>query len=147
MIYSEILLILFLILNIFLKNRIVFFSLLFLLILKILNLQKYFTFFKSNGIEIGMIVITTSALFPIFEENFFFLKDIKKFFHLKYFIAIIIGSFLSWIAGKGVLLIAKKPDFSVFFLIGITIGILFFNGVSVGPLIAYGIFYLIFKNN
>ena len=56
---------------------------------------------------------------------------------------IAVGVFVAWLAGQGVDLMITQPVLVMGLMIGTVIGVSFFGGIPVGPLIAAGILYLV----
>ena len=57
-------------------------------------------------------------------------------------LAIVIGILVAWFGGRGVGLLGTQPVLITGLLIGTIIGVSFFGGIPVGPLIAAGILSL-----
>ena len=66
-------------------------------------------------------------------------SSFAAFFSLKMAVAIVVGIFVAWIAGRGVPFMSMQPTLVTGLLIGTIIGVSFFGGIPVGPLIAAGI--------
>lgn len=54
-------------------------------------------------------------------------------------VAVIVGVLVAWLGGRGVTLMVDQPTVVTGLLVGTIIGVTFFRGVPVGPLIAAGI--------
>jgi uncharacterized membrane protein (DUF441 family) len=53
--------------------------------------------------------------------------------------AVVTGVFAAWVAGKGLLLFKALPDAITSLILGSIVGISFFHGIAVAPLIVAGI--------
>lgn len=54
-------------------------------------------------------------------------------------VAIIIGVIVAWLAGQGLPFMSTTPEVVTPLIIGTVVGVAFFKGLAVGPLIASGI--------
>jgi uncharacterized membrane protein (DUF441 family) len=54
-------------------------------------------------------------------------------------VAVLVGIFVAWLGGRGVSYMSVQPSVIGGLLMGTVIGVAFFRGVPVGPLIAAGI--------
>jgi uncharacterized membrane protein (DUF441 family) len=64
---------------------------------------------------------------------------LHSFLNWKSILAIVIGILVSYLGGRGVVLMGNQPTLVAGLLIGTVIGVAIFGGVPVGPLIAAGI--------
>ena len=64
---------------------------------------------------------------------------LKSFASWQSIVAILVGIFVAWLGGRGVSFMSAQPSVVGGLLIGTVIGVAFFRGVPVGPLIAAGI--------
>ncbi len=67
----------------------------------------------------------------------------ESFLHWKSLLAIGIGILVAYLGGRGVTLMSGQPIIVTGLLIGTVIGVAFFKGVPVGPLIAAGLLSLL----
>jgi uncharacterized membrane protein (DUF441 family) len=56
---------------------------------------------------------------------------------------VITGVFAAWLGGKGVLFFKASPDTITSLVLGTIVGVSFFQGIAVGPLIAAGMLSLV----
>jgi uncharacterized membrane protein (DUF441 family) len=59
------------------------------------------------------------------------------------FLAVLVGIGVAWLGGRGVVLMGNSPQIVAGLLMGTLIGVAFFRGVPVGPLIAAGLLSLL----
>jgi uncharacterized membrane protein (DUF441 family) len=57
--------------------------------------------------------------------------------------AVVVGTIVAWLGGRGVQLMQVNPSIVTGLMIGTIIGVAFLRGVPVGPLIAAGLLSLI----
>lgn len=101
-------------------------------------LAKYLPFLDKHALPWGIILLTIGVLSPLVSGKTK-LPDWTGLFHIKMLFAILVGIFVAWIAGRGIPLMSMQPVLVTGLLIGTVIGVAFFGGVPVGPLIAAGI--------
>ncbi|MCC5467585.1 DUF441 domain-containing protein [Pelosinus sp. Bkl1] len=58
-------------------------------------------------------------------------------------IAIVIGILVPWVAGQGIFFMKESPEITTALVVGTIIGVCFFRGLPVGPLIAGGMVAII----
>lgn len=114
-----------------------------LLIMQQTFLSKYIPWIDQYGLKIGIIVLTLGVLSPLVSGKIQ-LPELAAFVHWKMFLAIAVGIFVAWVAGKGVDLMSTQPVLVTGLMIGTVIGVSFFGGIPVGPLIAAGLLALLF---
>lgn len=116
-----------------------------LLLCRLLQLERVFPFLEQYGLQVGIIILTIGVLTPLASgkvkvENFYLI-----FTSWQSILAVAIGIFVAYLAGKGTLLMTSNPLIVTGLLIGTIIGVTFFRGVPVGPLIAAGILAFILQ--
>lgn len=113
------------------------------LLVKVLFPAAALETFGKQGLNWGIVVLTASILVPIATGAITY-KDMTNCFTNRVgIIALIIGSFVSIAGYYGVGILKSTPEMVSSLIIGTMIGVFFFNGVAVGPLIAAGIVYWI----
>lgn len=124
-------------------NTTVTLAILFLLVVRITPLNHYFPYIEKYGLTIGIIILTIGVMTPIASGKISAGTVIHSFFHWKSITAIVIGIAVSWLGGRGVVLMTNQPSMVAGLLIGTVLGVALFKGVPVGPLIAAGLLSLI----
>lgn len=114
-----------------------------LLIIKMLGLDTWFFFIESYGINIGITILTLSVLTPIAQGRISIDGILDAFKTPIGFISITLGIFVAWVAGQGVGFMQGSPEVVIALVVGTIIGVCFFHGLAVGPLIAGGLVSLI----
>lgn len=110
-----------------------------LLVLKLTSLDRYFPTVERRGLELGLLFLTISVLVPFANEKVSW-KDITPLFTtVMGLLALAGGAVATYMNGKGLDLLRAEPQLIVGLVIGSIIGIVFFRGIPVGPLMAAGI--------
>lgn len=114
-----------------------------LLLLRVLGLQQVFPWLEKYGLTIGIIILTIGVMTPLASGKISLQTIWQSFFHWKSLAAIGIGMLVAYLGGRGAVLMGSQPTVVAGLLIGTVLGVAFFKGVPVGPLIAAGILSLI----
>lgn len=113
-----------------------------LLIMQKTFLSQYIPWIDQYGLKLGIMVLTLGVLSPLVSGKIP-LPELSSFIHWKMFSSISVGIFVAWLAGQGVDLMTNQPVLVTGLMIGTVIGVSFFGGIPVGPLIAAGILALL----
>lgn len=116
-----------------------------LLLLRLLQLERFFPFLEQYGLHVGIIVLTIGILSPLASGKIKPDSIYQLFTHWQSILAVVIGIFVAYLAGKGTYLMSQNPLVVTGLLLGTIIGVTFFRGVAVGPLIAAGILAFILQ--
>ncbi|MDH2925440.1 uncharacterized membrane protein (DUF441 family) [Nicoletella semolina] len=136
------LLVFLILLGIFSQNSAVTISAAILLIMQQTLLNKYLPWLEQYGLKIGIIILTIGVLSPLVSGRIS-LPDWKMLLNWKMLFAVLTGILVAWFGGRGVNLMSSQPILVTGLLIGTIIGVAFFDGIPVGPLIAAGILSLV----
>ncbi|MGK3127063.1 DUF441 domain-containing protein [Candidatus Pantoea formicae] len=136
---STIILVCLAVLSYFVHNSAVTISILILLAIKLTPLAQFFPYVEKQGIQIGIIILTVAVMAPLASGTLPASSLLKSFANWQSIVAIIVGVFVAWLGGRGVSFMSVQPSVIGGLLIGTVIGVAFFRGVPVGPLIAAGI--------
>lgn len=117
----------------------------FLLLIRLLHLDRMFPFLEQHGLEIGITVLTIGVLTPVASGRIPPDAILKTFTHWQSLLAIAIGIFVAYLGGKGTALMSQNPLVVTGLLVGTILGVTFFKGVPVGPLIAAGMLAFILQ--
>ena len=112
-----------------------------LLLMQQTFLAKYLPYLEKYGLNLGIIILTVGVLAPIISGKIQ-LPSFIALLNWKMLLAIAIGVLVAWFGGRGVGLLGTQPVLITGLLIGTIIGVSFFGGIPVGPLIAAGILSL-----
>ncbi|AWH89614.1 DUF441 domain-containing protein [Limnobaculum parvum] len=124
-------------------NNTVTIAILVLLILRLTPLEAAFPMVQKYGLTVGITILTIAVMTPLANGKMSPAMLLQVFVNWKSIVAIIIGIAVAWLGGRGVTLMSSQPTIVAGLLIGTIIGVAFFRGVPVGPLIAAGMVSLI----
>ena len=110
-----------------------------LLLVRLLHVDRMFPFLEHHGLEIGITLLTIGVIAPVASGRITPDAIIKTFTHWQSLLAVAIGVFVAYLGGKGTALMTQDPLVVTGLLVGTILGVTFFRGVPVGPLIAAGI--------
>ena len=141
----SILLIVFIALGYFSKNGAIWISSSILLVVQQTVLTRYLPQADRPLISLGILILTIGILAPLVSGKVQ-LPPISQLLDIKLFTAVLTGIFVAWLAGRGIGVMQSQPNLIIGLLVGTVIGVTFFKGIPVGPLIAGGLLSLIFMN-
>ena len=142
----SILLIVFIALGYFSKNGAIWISSSILLVVQQTVLTRYLPQADRPLISLGILILTIGILSPLVSGKVQ-LPPISQLLDIKLFTAVLTGIFVAWLAGRGIGVMQSQPNLIIGLLVGTVIGVTFFNGIPVGPLIAVGLLSLLFMNS
>ena len=114
-----------------------------LIIVRISPLALYFPWLQKHGLNIGIFLLMVAVMVPIASGQIAALDLLKSFTDWKSAAAIVVGIFVAWLGGRGVTLMSEQPGVVAGLMVGTILGVAFFRGVPVGPLIAAGLLSLL----
>lgn len=124
-------------------NNTVTFAVLLLLVFKLTPLADYFPLLNHYGLTIGIVILTAAMMVPLADGSIGIKEILKSFMTWQSLLAIVVGILVSWLGTRGIALIGTNPAIVNGLIIGTLIGVAFFKGIPVGPLIAAGMLSLI----
>lgn len=124
-------------------NNTVTIAILVLLILRLTPLEAAFPWVQKYGLTIGITILTIAVMTPLANGKIAPAMLMQVFVNWKSLVAIMIGILVAWLGGRGVTLMTNQPSIVAGLLIGTILGVAFFRGIPVGPLIAAGVLSLI----
>lgn len=101
-----------------------------------------FPWVEKYALKVGILILTIAVLAPIASGKINARDIFNSFTHWQSILGILIGVFVSWLGGRGVSLMSDQPSVVTGLLVGTILGVAFFKGVPVGPLIAAGLLSL-----
>jgi len=110
-----------------------------LLVVKFARLEHYLPLLERRGLEIGLLFLMLSVLVPFANGKVATKEIVRSFLSLSGLIAVFSGAAATHMNGKGLDLLQVDPSLMVGLVVGSMVGIIFFGGVPVGPLMAGGI--------
>lgn len=144
--YSEyLMLLLILALGIIGHNTTVAYAVIIVLVLKLLGLTVMLDILSVNGLNWGIVLLLAAILVPIATGDVTIANMIDAFKSPLGVAAIVCGILAAMAGGGGVELLKNDPHIVAALIIGTIIGVCFFKGVAVGPLIAGGMTYALMK--
>lgn len=144
--YSEyLMLLLILALGIIGHNTAVAYAVIIVLVLKLLGLTAMLDILSVNGLNWGIVLLLAAILVPIATGDVTIANMIDAFKSPLGVAAIVCGVLAAMAGGGGVELLKNDPHIVAALIIGTIIGVCFFKGVAVGPLIAGGMTYALMK--
>ena len=141
--WDNITLLIILTLSVISNNHSVSIAALLLLLIKLLGFETWFPFIENHGISIGITVLTLAVLTPVAQGRISVNNMLEAFKSPTGLVAIAIGILVAWIAAQGVPFMKDTPEAVTALIVGTLIGVCFFQGLAVGPLIAGGMVSLV----
>ena len=127
------------------NNMTVFYAAGALIVLKMFLPVKALEYFGSHGINWGVVVLTCAMLVPIAQGSIGTKEIVGVFKTPVGIFAILIGIAVAVFGGLGTEFISEDPEIVASLMIGTILGVFFFKGIPVGPLIAGGMVYVCLK--
>ncbi|MGE5702214.1 MAG: DUF441 domain-containing protein [Clostridia bacterium] len=116
-----------------------------LLVMKLTSLDRFFPTVERRGLELGLLFLTIAVLVPFATEKISWKEITPLFTTIVGFLALTGGAIATYMNGKGLDMLRTEPHLIVGLVIGSIIGIIFFRGIPVGPLMAAGITAFLLK--
>jgi uncharacterized membrane protein (DUF441 family) len=116
-----------------------------LLLIRLLQLERAFPILEQYGLQIGIIILTIGVLSPLASGKIKPDSLLLIFTNWQSILAVAIGIFVAYLGGRGATLMTENPIVVTGLLLGTIIGVTFFRGVPVGPLIAAGMLAFILQ--
>lgn len=110
-----------------------------LLVLKLTNLQAFFPLLEKRGLEIGLLFLLLSVLVPFAQGDIPFRDVIKNLTTLPGVLAILGGALATTMNSEGLDMLKLYPELMIGLVLGSIFGIVFLDGMPVGPLMAAGL--------
>lgn len=143
--FGVILLVVMLLFSIIGKNNSVAAAITLLLTIKLLNLEIINQYISKNGINLGIIVLTMGALSPLALNKVSLNDFVNATKSIEGIITIAAGIIVAILASIGLDTMKIDTNGVVGVLLGTVIGVSFFRGAPIGPMIALGITTILLK--
>ncbi|WP_092483048.1 DUF441 domain-containing protein [Desulfoscipio geothermicus] len=114
-----------------------------LLVLRLLNGEGLFPWLEDNALKIGIGIITMAILLPFASGQIGWQVLLQNMVSPVGLLAFATGIFVAYLGGRGVGFLTVNPQVMAGLMVGTIVGVAFFRGVPVGPLIAAGIMALV----
>lgn len=143
--YAEILLLLLILIGLLGKSPIIATAACSLLIVKLTEMNTLFKYLDEKSLEFGLLFLTIAVLVPFANGNIGW-KELKLLFTTWVGLAAFTGGALAtYLNGEGLYLLQLDPELILGLVLGSIFGIVFLQGVPVGPLMAAGITFILLK--
>jgi uncharacterized membrane protein (DUF441 family) len=116
-----------------------------LLVVKLFMLERYLPTLERRGLELGLLFLTIGVLVPFASGKIHYRDVLSVFMTWPGIVSLAGGALATYMNSKGLELLKIDPQFIVGLVIGSILGILFFRGIPVGPLMAAGITAFLLK--
>lgn len=116
-----------------------------ILVLKLTRLQHYFPLIERRGLEMGLLFLMMSVLVPFAGDQMSTKAIIQGIFSWPGLFCALGGALATYMNGSGLLMLKIHPELLSGLVLGSIIGIVFFKGVPVGPLMAAGLAAMFMK--
>lgn len=113
------------------------------ILLKVLGLNQVVDILGDKGITWGITLLTAAIFVPIATGRIGWADILHCFQSPVGIICLIVGAGVAIFGYLGVDYMKASPEVATALIIGTMIGVFFFRGVPVGPLIASGVVYVI----
>ncbi|WP_347489996.1 DUF441 domain-containing protein [Desulfoscipio sp. XC116] len=114
-----------------------------LLALRLLHGEALFPILEKNALNIGIGIITLAILIPFASGGIGWAELYRTLASPTGLVALAAGIFVAFLGGRGVGFLTGHPQIMIGLMAGTIVGVAFFRGVPVGPLIAAGMVALV----
>lgn len=116
-----------------------------LFILKVLHLHSIFPILEDKGLDLGLLFLILAVLTPLITDDNGLSELLTAFKSPVGILALLGGLLATKLNGMGLELLEAEPHLIVQMVLGSLIGIIFLDGIPVGPLMAGGLTALFFQ--
>lgn len=109
------------------------------MVVGLLNLQRFLPILERRGVEIGLLFLTMSILTPFASGKVTVGKLWESLWSPIGLLAVVGGIIGSYLNGQGLDMVSVQPDVIPGILVGVIMGVSFFGGIPVGPIMAAGV--------
>ncbi|MDD6561637.1 MAG: DUF441 domain-containing protein [Veillonellaceae bacterium] len=113
------------------------------ILLKVLGLNQVIDVLGDKGITWGIILLTAAIFVPIATGKITWADILYCFQSPVGIVSLIVGAGVAIFGYLGVDYMKASPEVATALIIGTMIGVFFFRGIPVGPLIASGVVYVV----
>lgn len=113
------------------------------ILLKVLGLNQVIAILGDKGVTWGIILLTAAIFVPIATGKITWGDILHCFQSPVGIVSLIVGAGVAIFGYLGVDYMKASPEVATALIIGTMIGVFFFRGVPVGPLIASGVVYVV----
>lgn len=142
---SSLLIVLILAMGLLARSQLLVMATIILLIIRVIDLQSVWDFLAERGLSLGLLLLILTVLLP-FATDQVTIRDLKNtLISFPGLLAILAGLLATKLNGMGIDLLKIEPHLIIGMIIGSIIGIVFWGGIPVGPLMAGGLTALFIK--
>lgn len=116
-----------------------------LLLVKFFNMERFLPLIERRSLEIGLLFLNLSVLVPMMLNDKLINDVIKTLTSITGVVAITAGIIASQLNASGFVYVKTFPQYVIGIIVGTLLGIIFFKGFPVGPLMAGGIMLVFMK--
>lgn len=116
-----------------------------LLLLKLLGADSVFPYIEAHGLQVGITLLTMGVLVPVATGRIRMQEIVGVVQSAEGILAVAVGIFVAYAAAQGLPYMQDMPQIVTALIVGTIIGVCFFHGLAVGPLIAAGLVALLFR--
>ncbi|MDN5348456.1 MAG: hypothetical protein PWP65_2021 [Clostridia bacterium] len=142
---ATLLLLLIMVLGILGRSNIIAAAAAILLLLQFVNFERFLPALERRALEAGLIFLVISVLVPFAAGRVPASELLRSFITLPGILAIVSGILATHLNCQGLELLQRQPQMLIGLVLGSIIGVAFFGGIPVGPLMAGGIAALLFQ--
>lgn len=113
--------------------------------LKLSGLNGVLSLIENRGIKLGLLFLLLSVLAPIVNGEISLADMVRSYKSVLGVLALISGILATKVNGMGLNLLDSSPELIVGIVLGSIIGIIFLDGIPVGPLTAGGLMALFYQ--
>ena len=113
------------------------------ILLKVLGLNQVIDVLGDKGVSWGIILLTAAIFVPIATGKITCADIMHCFQSPVGIVSLIVGAGVAIFGYLGVDYMKASPEVATALIIGTMIGVFFFRGIPVGPLIASGVVYVV----
>lgn len=113
------------------------------ILLKVLGLNQVIDVLGDKGVSWGIILLTAAIFVPIATGKITWGDILHCFQSPVGIVSLIVGAGVAIFGYLGVDYMKASPEVATALIIGTMIGVFFFRGIPVGPLIASGVVYVV----
>ncbi|MBM7623412.1 DUF441 domain-containing protein [Sporohalobacter salinus] len=126
-------------LGILAKSHLLSLAAIILFLLKTLRLHYIFPILENKGLDLGLLFLILAVLTPLITDDNALADLMATFKSPAGILALIGGVLATQLNGMGLKLLETEPHLIVQMVLGSLIGIIFLDGIPVGPLMAGGL--------
>ncbi len=134
-----------LILGIWARSNIVAASAAILLGIRFMRMTSLYPVLERRAVEIGLLFLTLGMLVPFAVGKVNMKEVFHSFLTIPGILAVIGGAVATNLNGRGLQLLAENSHLMLGLIVGSILGIVFWGGIPVGPLMAAGTTYLMLQ--